>query len=222
MWSPKSEKSREWAKLDLLPHHIRRLVLVWVVPYSEEAVELFGDLLDEEGAFSSLLSYSKHRVRHHRIESARVGFDESDDLSITIHYEAGDSMLSHIPKEAEEPAWLLDPLIELGLELPVSVRSVFEFPAGAYRSVVPLPLAIPPPAEHPDAFDQIVGIHGVRKPGDGDEGAGGHDFTLDLDRDGGLVLSLEFYLPAVPVDDVPERALRDALTTSGSIVVPAR
>jgi hypothetical protein len=221
MGSLSSRSSREWAKLDLLPHHIRHLMLAWIVPYSEEAVEEFGELLDDEGTFSTVLSYSKHRVKHHRIESARVGFDETADLSVTVHYEAGDALLSHIPKEAEEAAFLLGRLLALQVESPVGVKAVFAFPAGLFRSVVPLPLDIVPPAEHAEAFDEIVGIHAVKHAADDDD-EGGHSFTLDRGTDGALELAVDFLIPAGPADQAPERALRDAVAISGLIVVKVR
>lgn len=223
MWVRSSGSPREWPKLDLLSHHLRRLHLTWIVPYSEAAVEQFGDVLEEDGTFSSLLSYTKHRVRHHRIESAQVGYSGTGDLAITIQYEAGDPLLSHIPKAAEEPAWLLDLMTEFGIESRAGVRAFFEYPANAFSSVVPLPLALEPSESHARAFDAIVGIHGVKQASEGeDERFSGHDFTLDRGPAGELFLSLEYFAAAGPVHDAPERALRQALEIAELVVAKAK
>lgn len=215
------EQEHEWPKLDLLPHHLTRLVLTWTVPYSEETVAEFGDLLDEGGGYFGVTSYSRHRVKHHRIESAQIALDESNDLTVSVQYEAGVSFLSHIPKELEEPAYLLESLLVTPLETPISATAVFSFPGGGrFASLVPLPLDIPPPAAHPNAFDRIIGIHGVRDPAANDP-ASGHSFTLDRDPTGELQLALDFQLAPGPADQAPERALAEAIERSGWIVARA-
>lgn len=222
MWpAPPWSSQEEWPKLDLLPHHVSRLALTWTVPHSEEAVARFGDILSPEGSFISVLSYTRHRIKHHRIESARVGMDESSDLQVDLVYQVGDTALSHIPKEAEEAAWLLDLMQETKLASPIVAQAVFEFPAGPrFQSVLPLPLPVPRPEDQEDVFDEIIGIHAVHHAG-GDATAR-RSFTLDRSEDGGLVLALDFALPPGPAEEAPEQALRRALELTARIVTTER
>lgn len=222
MWPvPPWSSQKEWPKLDLLPHHVSRLVLNWTVPHSEEAVARFGDLLTLDGSFVSVLSYTRHRIKHHRIKSAQVGLDESTDLLISLVYEVGDATLGHISKEVEESAWLLDRLQETELASPIIAQAVFEFPAGRrFQSTVPLPLPLPRQEEYADAFEEVVGIHAVHRAG-GDETAS-RSFTLDRNEDGGLVRALDFALLPGPAEQAPERALRRALELTERIVTTDR
>ncbi|MFN8590175.1 MAG: hypothetical protein U0031_01855 [Thermomicrobiales bacterium] len=216
LW-PVKDDEQEWPKLDLLPHHFVRLMLTWTIPYSDDAADEFGDLLDTEDGFVSVMSYSRHRVKHHRIESARPALDESNDLIVGVQYEVGTPFLSQIPKELEEPAYLLESLMAFPPEAPVTVAAQFEFPANQFASVVPLPLEIPPPADSPAAFDRIVGIHGVRE-GTPDDIGSGHEFTLDREPTGHLRLTIDFKIPAGPADAAPELALATAIERAGLIV----
>jgi hypothetical protein len=224
MWpAPRWSSAPEWPKLDLLPHHLSRLTLTWTVPYSEEAVERFGELLiDPGGSFIGVLSYTKHRVKHHRIESAQTGMDERADLYVSVSYEAGDEILSHLPKVLEEEAALIEPLTETQFTTPTDAQATFTYPAGArFRSRVPLPLPLPDAETYADAFDQVIGYHAERRAVDGDP-ATRHSFTLDLDDAGGLTMVLDFALPPGPIGEAPEQALRQAVALSERIVVKER
>lgn len=221
LWPLRDDNEQEWPKLDLLHHHVNRLGLSWTVPYSEDAVVEFGDLLAGEDGFISVMSYSRHRVKHHRIESAQPALDESNDLVVSVLYEAGTPLLSQIPKELEEPAYLLESLMAFPLETLIAVVAQFDFPAGKFASVVPLPLDLPPPADHPTAFDRIIGIRGVREATAGDV-ASGYEFTLDREATGALNLTLDFTLPPGPADEAPELALATAVERVGWLVHAGR
>jgi hypothetical protein len=211
----------EWPKLDLAKRHLTRLALSWTVPHSRQAEAEFADLLDDEGAFAGVLSYTRGKVRHYRIEAAQVGLAADDALMVTVQYVVDADALSPFPALLEEGAWLLAPLQEVEITPPVHCQAEFTFAnSPALETAVPLPLPLPAP-NRPAPFDEIRGVRGV-KYAEGGDASTAYSFILDRRANDDITLSLDFTLePRVP-EQMPDAALKDAAFLARHLVVAKR
>jgi hypothetical protein len=210
----------EWPKLDLPKHRLTRLALAWTVPHSPKAEEEFADLLDFDGSFTGVRSYTRGRVRHYRTEAAQLlSLVTIDDLIVTVQYDVDTGTLDPFPKLLEEDAWLLEPL--QAVELASLVRCAANFAyrySPALRTAVPLPPPLEPSEGFSSSFDEIRGVRGVKRAIDGDETLG-YSFILDRRDDDTIGLALEYAISPGPVERAPHDALRQAVDFAQRIVV---
>lgn len=209
--TPEWEIPTEWPKLDLPKYHLIRLGLVWSVPFTDWAEEQFGELLGPDGSFIAVLSYTRGRVLHYRVETAQLGPDEDDPLLVTVQYRCDTEGLPEVPKFLQEAAWLLDPLMAVQVASAVECHADFTFPdSPRLRTVVPLPSSAAPLDVSPYVIDEIRGIRGV-KHDDEEFGLPGYSFTLDRLSTNEIALSLDFVQAAGPPDGAAKAALDNAV-----------
>ena len=213
----------EWPKLDVATHRLARLALAWTLPYGAEAESHFGQLLDDDGAFAGVLSYSRRSVPHYRVEAAQLSAaeDGSGALLVTVQYQADTGSLLEIPKSMQDRAWLVEPLQSLSLNPPVLCHADVAYENSSRLTTSPA-LPIRPPEDNQDPpYDEIFGVSGVKHAIAGDE-ALGYTFALDRLPTGDIVLALDFVLYSLPAAEAPERALDVAASIAGELVKESR
>jgi hypothetical protein len=203
-WPPPTE----WPKLDLPKRRLIRLALVWTVPYTPWAEEQFGELLDDSGSMIAVFAYTRSKTLHYRLETARRS-PEGDTLQVTVQYRCDTEGLPPVPKSLHEPAWLLEPLLEVRVEGAVQCHADFTFAdSDRLKMAIHLPF---PAASLTDAYavDEIRGIRGI-KHDDDRFGFAGYAFTLDRLASGDIALSVDFVQEAGPPYEAAEAALGNA------------
>ena len=198
------ESPADWPKVDLPKRYMVRLALVWTVPFTAWAEEQFSEFLDNSGAFIAAITYTRGKILHYRVESAHLGLDEDQPLTVTVQYRCDTEGLPAIPRFLQEPAWLLEPLQEVKVESAVECHADFLFPASRpLKTVVPLPAPAAALAASPYVVDEIRGIRGLKRDDD-EYGLPGYLFTLDRLENDDVALSVDFVQaplsPAVAVD----------------------
>ncbi|MGH2616341.1 MAG: hypothetical protein ACRDJC_13945 [Thermomicrobiales bacterium] len=212
----------EWPKLDLPKNRLTRLALAWTVPHSPKAEAEFADLLDFDGSFTGVRSYTRGRVRHYRTEAAQlVPAADVDDLVVTVQNDADTGTLGTFPKFLEEDAWLLESLQAVDLASPVRCAANFAYRGSlTLQTAVPLPLPLDPGEEF-SSFDEIRGVRGVKHAIAGDEMLG-YSFILDRRDNDDIGLALEYAISPGPVERAPNDALAQAVSFAERIVVAKR
>ena len=211
----------EWPKLDLAKRRLTSLALAWTVPHSPWAVEQFADLLDADGSYLGVLSYTRSRVLHYRIEVAQFGIAEGDSLIVTVRYQADTGSLVAIPRFMQEEAWLLDCLMAVEVEPLVRCHATFEYRGSPdLQTAIPLPF---PPADSDrfSPFDEIRGVRGVKFEYDSDR-LTEYSFTLDRLPSEDIALSLDFSMEPGSVEQMPEVALKNTAFYANRIVFKKR
>jgi hypothetical protein len=205
MSTPAGRSSTEWPKLDLAKQHVTRLALAWTVSYDADAAALFAALLDDEGSFAGVLSYTKRRVRHYRVEAAQLSA-EDNALLVTVQYQADTGSLLQIPRNMQDRAWLLAPMQTLAPTAPVLCHADLAFESSPRLSTNPALPIRPPVEDRNTSYDEIYGVRGVRHSIAGDPS---HGYTFGLDRlpTGDVVLALDFVLAPDSPAETPVRAL---------------
>jgi hypothetical protein len=218
------ESPAEWPKIDLPKRHMVRLALVWTVPFTAWAEQHFGELLDDSGAFIAALSYTRSKVLHYRVETARLGLADDDPLTVTVQYRCDTEGLPAIPRFLQEAAWLLDPLQEVKVESAVECHADFLFPAlRRLRTVVPLPAPAAALDANPYAVDEIRGIRGLKRD-DEEYGLPGYVFMLDRLANDDVALSVDFVQAPGPPEEAVEAAVNNATFIASRLarVLPRR
>jgi hypothetical protein len=105
---------------------------------------------------------------------------------------------------------------------PAWCRAEFEYPNGNdYSTVFPLPFELDTTGEIAWPIDEIRGIRGLKRE-PGSSGPPAYNFTLDRRADESIWLLLTFDLPAGPVEDAPDQALKIATQIANEFVSKQR
>lgn len=209
----------EWPRLDLAKHNVTSLVLRWSVPWTSDVEATLGGLLDEDGDFIRLRSYSKNKVRHYRSEMA-FRFPEDNNLVVVLRYGSDrDRPPETMFKTFGRRGSILERLMTTRPDEEIQCSADLEYPRNAdYFTAFPLPFVMSPTEGFNLPYDEIRGIRGV-KFDESDNDDSGYNFILDRHRKEDIDLALIFSLANCPADAAPDQALARSVAISEKLVM---